>query len=74
MDTGPIKTRETDKSETTSTLGDPAQSLRHHMVVDPKEPGDPGNQDAPPPKLNSLQCHRLINRGHDRIAKLNNQR
>ena len=57
-----------------SALGEPAQSLRHRMVVDPEQPGDPGNRDAPAAKLNSLQCHRLINRGHDRIPKLNNQR
>ena len=44
------------------------------MVVDPEQPGDPGNRDAPLAELDSLQCHRLINRGHDRIAKLNNQR
>ena len=44
------------------------------MVVDPKQPGDPGDRDASLAKLKSLRRHSLIDRRHNRVAKLNNQR
>ena len=43
------------------------------MVVDPEQPGDPGDRDASLAKLKSLRCHGLIDRRHDRVAKLNSQ-
>ena len=57
-----------------STLGQPAQSLRRRMMVDPKQADDPGHRDASLAKLKSLRCHGLIDRRHDRVAKLNSQR
>ena len=56
-----------------SALGEPAQSLGHGMVVDPEQPSDPGDGDASLRKLKSLRRHGLIDRRHDRVAKLNNQ-
>ena len=52
----------------------PAQSLGHGMVVNPEQPSDPGDRDASLAKLKSLRRHGLIDRRHDRIAKLNSQR
>ena len=43
-------------------------------MVDPKQPGDPGHRDTSITKLKSLRRHGLINRRHERIAELNNQR
>ena len=43
------------------------------MVVDAEQPGDPGDRDASLAKLMSLWRHGLIDRGHYRVAKLNNQ-
>ena len=44
------------------------------MMVDPEQAGDPGDRDASLAELKSLRCHRLIDRRHNRVAKLNNQR
>ena len=57
-----------------SALGKPAQSLHRRMMVDPEQAGDPGDRDASLAELKSLRCHRLIDRRHNRVAKLNNQR
>ena len=57
-----------------SRLGDRAQCLGRSMVVDPKQPSDPGDRDASVAKLKSLQRDGLINRRHNSVAKLNNQR
>ena len=57
-----------------SALAEPAESLVGSVVVDPEQPGDPGDRYASLAKLKSLRGHGLIDRRDDSVAKLNNQR
>ena len=43
-------------------------------MIDPEQPSDPGDRDASGTKLKSLRRQGLIDRRHNRGAKLNNQR
>ena len=43
-------------------------------MIDPEQQSDPGDRDTSVTKLKSLRRHGLIDRRHNRVAKLNNQR